>query len=72
MSMNQLDSRIRERAYEIWQADGCPEGCENQHWERAARDVLATGQGATGEAQAPKTSARAKSAGAKGRMRKAA
>ena len=30
---------VRMRAYEIWESDGRPEGCETQHWERAVRDL---------------------------------
>ena len=29
------DQRIRERAYHLWQADGCPEGNDLEYWERA-------------------------------------
>jgi hypothetical protein len=27
--------RIRERAYHLWQADGCPPGHDREYWERA-------------------------------------
>ena len=27
--------RIRERAYRLWEADGRPEGREQEYWERA-------------------------------------
>jgi hypothetical protein len=29
------DQRIRERAYHLWEADGCPHGREAEFWERA-------------------------------------
>ena len=29
------ERRIRERAYFLWEADGCPEGREAEFWERA-------------------------------------
>ncbi len=29
------DQRIRERAYYLWEADGCPEGSDLEYWERA-------------------------------------
>ena len=41
MDSNPLDNdparenRIRERAYHLWEADGRPEGRENEFWERA-------------------------------------
>jgi Protein of unknown function (DUF2934) len=33
------EAKIRERAYEIWMAEGCPDGREHEHWEQATRDV---------------------------------
>jgi Protein of unknown function (DUF2934) len=41
MSHN-LENRIRERAYEIWTADGCVHGQADQHWLAAEREILAT------------------------------
>jgi hypothetical protein len=29
------DQRIRERAYRLWEQDGCPEGQDLEFWERA-------------------------------------
>jgi hypothetical protein len=29
------DQRIRERAYHLWEEDGCPNGRETEFWERA-------------------------------------
>ncbi len=29
------ETRIRERAYFLWEADGCPEGRADEFWERA-------------------------------------
>jgi hypothetical protein len=29
------DQKIRERAYELWQADGSPHGSDIEYWERA-------------------------------------
>ena len=29
------DAKIRERAYFLWEADGCPHGREAEFWERA-------------------------------------
>ena len=34
---------IREAAYRIWQAEGCPEGCDVDHWLRAEREVALQG-----------------------------
>ncbi|MCQ4297917.1 DUF2934 domain-containing protein [Pseudomonas stutzeri] len=33
------EEQIRQRAYEIWQAEGQPEGMETEHWQRA-RDEM--------------------------------
>jgi hypothetical protein len=42
--MNQtLNHRIRERAYEIWCAHGCPDGQAEQHWLTAEREILNAG-----------------------------
>ena len=35
-----LENRIRERAYEIWTANGCVEGQADQHWLAAEREIL--------------------------------
>jgi hypothetical protein len=43
--------RIRQRAYEIWEREGRPEGREQAHWEQAEREVAkarGAGQAATG------------------------
>jgi len=29
------DEQIREIAYRIWQEEGCPAGCEVEHWLKA-------------------------------------
>ena len=33
-----LEQRIRERAYEIWENEGCPEGRGEEHWQRACAE----------------------------------
>lgn len=30
---------IRARAYAIWEAEGCPEGRDEQHWQQAALEL---------------------------------
>ncbi|WMT92884.1 DUF2934 domain-containing protein [Pelagibacterium sp. H642] len=37
--MTDLEQRIRERAHQIWEEEGRPEGLEQDHWERAAREI---------------------------------
>lgn len=34
---------IASRAYKIWQQQGCPEGCEDQHWRQAEQEVVREG-----------------------------
>ncbi len=34
-----IENRIRERAYEIWEEEGRPEGREAQHWQQAAGEI---------------------------------
>jgi len=38
--MAEDESRIRERAYHLWEADGRPHGRELEYWERA-RELIA-------------------------------
>lgn len=46
MDANILE-RIRERAYLIWCANGCPEGEADQHWLAAEREILQSAKAAT-------------------------
>ena len=39
--MPDLAQRTRERAYALWQQDGCPEGQADRHWECAQAAELA-------------------------------
>ncbi len=31
--------RIRQRAYELWHQEGQPEGKQQEHWDRAMREI---------------------------------
>ncbi len=42
------EARIRQRAYEIWQSEGRPEGRDVEHWQRAEAEIMAEA-GAAGE-----------------------
>ena len=33
------EQRIREKAYEIWEAKGRPEGQESEHWAQARDEI---------------------------------
>jgi hypothetical protein len=37
MSDTDLHQRIRERAYQLWQSEGCPDGRAAAHWDLATR-----------------------------------
>lgn len=36
---DEIESKIRERAHAIWEAQGRPEGLAEEHWHRAAAEV---------------------------------
>jgi len=59
-----LENRIRERAYEMWTADGCAHGQAEQHWLAAERELLGTSTAAlAGKKKNPRSYARSKIAG---------
>ena len=33
------DTRIRDRAYELWESEGRPDGRHDEHWHRARREL---------------------------------
>jgi hypothetical protein len=37
--MSERDQKIRQRAYEIWEREGRPDGNHGEHWDRAAREI---------------------------------
>lgn len=39
----QLEQRIKERAYDLWQKEGSPGGRDQEFWERARLMVTAEG-----------------------------
>ena len=36
---NDFIHKVRERAYQIWEREGCPEGRESEHWHRAEQEL---------------------------------
>lgn len=36
---DEIESKIRERAHAIWEAQGHPEGLAEEHWRQAAAEV---------------------------------
>ena len=51
--MNDRDERIRQRAHEIWEREGRPHGLEQEHWDRATREIDAEGSQVSETAQNP-------------------
>jgi len=45
------EHRIRERAYALWESEGCPEGRDTEFWLRAEAEVQASQQEAEDEAR---------------------
>ncbi len=41
--MDDRESRIRQRAYRLWEQDGWPAGMEAEHWARAERELFSNG-----------------------------
>jgi hypothetical protein len=33
------EERVRQRAYELWQLQGCPAGREQEHWDQAMQEI---------------------------------
>lgn len=50
MSDDLSEQNIRERAYQLWEQDGSPEGQADEYWDKARRQVLAEGTNEFGEA----------------------
>jgi hypothetical protein len=46
--MQDLEQSIRERAYQLWIADGCKDGHAEVHWLAAQREILSASLGAIG------------------------
>lgn len=34
-----VEEQIRQRAHEIWESEGCPEGRDVEHWQQARSEV---------------------------------
>jgi len=37
--MSDREMRVRERAHQLWEQEGRPDGRESDHWERASREI---------------------------------
>jgi len=36
-----VEEKIQQRAYQIWEREGCPEGKQDEHWTRACQEIAA-------------------------------
>jgi hypothetical protein len=52
MAQADREARIRERAYQLWEEAGRPEGRAQDHWREAERQILAEG-GASWQPEVP-------------------
>lgn len=34
-----MEDKVRRRAYELWEADGCPSGQDQQYWFKALAEL---------------------------------
>jgi hypothetical protein len=59
-----LEHRIRERAYAIWEAEGRVAGYEHDHWSRAERELRGLKQAPAGKPAKPSTAANGKKSAA--------
>ncbi len=50
---NERELRIRERAHEIWEREGRPDGHDQQHWELASREIDAEEERLMGRSERP-------------------
>ena len=55
-----LRPKIEQRAYEIWQSEGSPEGCDVDHWLRAEAEIMSSPPGTEPTANGEGQSTRAK------------
>ncbi|WP_321207367.1 DUF2934 domain-containing protein [Paraburkholderia domus] len=39
MSDPTIEEKIRVRAYELWQQDGCLEGCADEYWHMVSNEL---------------------------------
>lgn len=58
-------NRIRQRAHEIWEQEGRPDGAHERHWRQAENEMAANAKPVKKPATARKPAASAKPAAAK-------
>ena len=38
-----MEDQVKSRAYQMWEADGCPAGLDQQYWFKALAEIAAAG-----------------------------
>ncbi|AXQ95805.1 DUF2934 domain-containing protein (plasmid) [Cereibacter azotoformans] len=64
--MNDREARVRQRAYELWEAEGQPADRDQDFWLRAEAEIAAEAEAAAPAASAPAPKPRARKAKAEG------
>lgn len=62
-------SAVAQRAYEIWQREGCPDGCAMEHWLRAEAELGGATTSVDDRASSGNLKARARRTAGKGAER---
>jgi len=52
--MSDREMRVRERAHQLWEQEGRPDGRESDHWERASREIDAEDSTLVAKKKAPR------------------
>jgi hypothetical protein len=68
--MLDIERATRERAYQLWIEDGCPDGHADVHWLAAQREVLSASLSEIGRVSVVETPAKAIKTKAKGPRKK--
>ena len=40
--------KVEQQAYEVWKGEGCPHGCDGDHWLRAEAEITSSQCAAAG------------------------
>jgi hypothetical protein len=66
---DEREQQIRERAYAVWEEEGCPDGRDREHWLQAEAEIVAEDPAVSGPAEtvAQKVSEKSDPAPSRGR-----
>ena len=54
VAMSDRETRVRERAHQLWEQEGRPHGRDFDHWERASREIDAEDNPVAAKRKAPR------------------